>query len=100
MSRNKKNDLTETYSYLIGKTVGSPHHKTKQTLGRLLAQELEVEVKAAKQASKAQGKLLVQVLKPADTTLEVDVEALEQGSKNLVIALTAAQAGLRPILQN
>ena len=58
-----------------------------------------MEVKAAKQASKAQGKLLVQKLQPAETTLEVDVEAVEQGSRNLVVVPTAAQAGLRLTLQ-
>ena len=59
--------------------VGSPHHETKQARGRQLVQELEVEVEAAKQASKAQGKLLVQKLEPAETTLEAaaDVEAVE-----------------------
>ena len=38
-----------------------------------------MEVEAAKQASKAQGKLLVQKLEPAETTLEAaaDVEAVE-----------------------
>ena len=64
-----------------------------------MVQELKVEVEAAERASKAQGKLLVQELKPAETTLEVDIEAVEQGSKNLVVVLTTAQAGLRIILQ-
>ena len=58
-----------------------------------------MEVEAAEQASKAQGKLLVQELEPAEKTLEVDVEAVEQGSRNLVVVLTTAQAGLRLILQ-
>ena len=67
--------------------------------GKLLVQELGGEVEAAEQASKAQGKLLVQKLEPAETTLEVDVKAVEQGSRNLVVVLTAAQAGFRLILQ-
>ena len=47
-----------------------------------------MEVEAPEQASKAQGKLLVQELEPAKTTLEVDVEAVEESSRNLVVVLT------------
>ena len=45
----------------------------KHSRGRLLAQEPEVEVETAEQASEAQGKLLAQELEPAETNLEVDV---------------------------
>ena len=58
-----------------------------------------MEVKAAGQASRAQGKLLVQELEHVETTLEVKVEAVEQSSRNLIVVLTTAQAGLRLILQ-
>ena len=58
-----------------------------------------MEVEAAEQASKAQGKLLIQELELAETTLEVDVEAVERDSRNLVVVPTTAQAGLRLILQ-
>ena len=58
-----------------------------------------MEVEAAGQASKAQWKVLVQELEPAETTLEVHIEAVEQGSRSLVVVLTTAQAGLRLILQ-
>ena len=51
-----------------------------------------MEVEAAEQASKAQGKLLVQKLEPAETTLEVDVKAVEQGSRNLVVDLTSGES--------
>ena len=73
--------------------------RNEGTRGRLLVQEPEVEVEAAGQASKAQGKLLVQELEPAETALEVNVEAVEQDSRSLVVVLTMAQAGLWPILQ-
>ena len=58
-----------------------------------------MEVKAPEQASEVQGKLLVQELEPVDTTLEVDIEAVERDSRNLVVVLNTAQAGLRLILQ-
>ena len=51
-----------------------------------------MEVEAMGQASRAQEKLL-------DQKLEVDVEAMEQASWNLIVVPTAAQARLRPILQ-
>ena len=58
-----------------------------------------MEVEAAEQASRAQGKLLVQELEPAQTTLGVDVETVEQDNRSLVANLTTAQAGLWLILQ-
>ena len=67
--------------------------RNEGTRGRLLVQEPEVEVEAAGQASKAQGKLLIQELELAETTLEVDVEAVERDSRNLVVVLTWAKQG-------
>ena len=61
--------------------VSSPRHKTKGSRGRPLGQELEVEVEAMGQASRAQEKLL-------DQKLEVEVEAMEQASWNLATTKT------------
>ena len=78
----------------------SGHRLTKRPFpGRLPVQEPEVEVGAPKQASKAQEKLLAQGPEPAETTLEVDDEAVELRSRNLVVVPTTAKAGLRLILQ-
>ena len=39
------------------------------------------------------------MLKPAEPILGFDLWAVEQDRRNLVVVLTTAQAGLRPILQ-
>ena len=78
--------------------VGAPKLASKAR-EKLLVQEPDVDVRAPKLASQVQKKLLAQELEPAETTLEVNVEFVELGSRNLVVVPTTAQAGLRIILQ-
>ena len=58
-----------------------------------------MKVGAPNQAREAQGKLLVEELEQAEMTLEVDVEAVEQDSRKMVVVPATAQAELRLILQ-
>ena len=78
-----------SFNKVLKLSVSSPHYETTRSRGRLLVQELKVEVEAVE----------FQELEQAETTLEVEVEAVGQGSRNMVVVLTTVQAGLRLILQ-